>query len=79
MPDEQGVVDALLRQIDRARADLALMEKRAISAELAAANWKWIYKRTHEDLDACRSSWSTCQRLKCCSCLMPPCDEASNA
>ena len=79
MPDEQGVVDALLRQIDRARADLALMTTRALNAELAGANWRELYFGTQRALEACRSSWSTCQRLKCCSCLLPPNDEASDA
>ena len=74
MPDGQGMVSALLHQIDRARADLALMERRALRAELVGANWWQLYQWTQRDLEACRASWTTCRRLRCCSCLTPPCD-----
>ena len=74
MYSDSHSTDEYNARVTRLEAELALMEKRAVNAELAGANWRQLCEWTQRDLDACRSSWSTCQRLKCCSCLMPPCD-----
>ena len=72
--NDMDLTDELSAKVRRLESELVLMERRALNAELTAANWRQLYECTQRDLEACRSSWSTCQRLKCCSCLTPPCD-----